>query len=256
MSLSSLPPYQLAHHSLKDKVILITGATRGLGREVALACARNGATTILIGSSVKRLEKVYDEIVDTHYPEPALQPMNFLGVGAKEMDALKTNVDNLFGQLDGIVHCAGTAGQICPLENLPPQKWLQAIHVNCNVPFLLTHAMLPLLQKSCSSNIIFVAEQDALQPQAYWGAYHASKSALLSLSQTFSQELENSSVNVHTVFPPSLHTGLKINHFPGINPSAFLPPEQIATDFIYLLTDHHQLHGGTYQLKPNAATIA
>lgn len=246
----SLPKYQLADQCLKDKIILLTGATRGLGREVALKVAEYGATTILIGSKVKNLEKVFDDISDRNFPEPALQPMNFLGVGPREMDTLKQSVESMFGRLDGIVHCAANVGQVCPLENLPPEKWLQSIHVNLNIPFLLTHAMLPLLHKSEHASVIFTADTETSENKAYWGAYNASKAGLTSLADTIAQELENTVIKINSVYPPNLRTALKVNHYPGVDQNEFVPAQLVATDFVYLLSQQNTAHGQHFRLIP------
>ena len=252
MKTINLPLYTLEKNALKDKTILITGASRGLGREIALKAAEYGATTILLGSSLKKLESVYDVITENGWPEPALQPMNFLGVGPKELEALANSIESMFGKLDGLVHNAASVGQVCPLEVLPAQKWLQSIHVNLNIPFMLTHALLPLLHKSTQSSVIFTADNDASQPQAYWGAYHASKMGLKTLAETFMQELESTSIKVNTVYPPHLRTALRINHFPGINPAEFTAPEAVAADYVYLLQSLH--HGQHFGLSAHSTT--
>lgn len=249
MQLTSLPEYTLSANLLQDKTILITGATRGLGRQVALQAAAHGATTILLGSSVKRLERLYDEMLDRNYPEPALQPVNFLGTGPQELEVLTNSVQSLFGKLDGIVHCAATVGQVCPLETMPPQKWLEAVHVNLNIPFLLTHAMLPLLRQSTHAHIIFTADQETQHPMPYWGAYAASKMGLSALAETFAQELESTHIRVNTVYPPNLQSALKVNHYPGLPPECFTPVEDIAAHYVYLLGEHNKNHGQHFSLK-------
>ena len=249
-----LPEYQLNTNALKDKIVLITGAGRGLGREIALTAGQYGATTILLGSSLKKLESLYDEMMDKQFPEPALQPMNFLGVGPKELNELAQSIASMFGRLDGIVHNAATVGQVCPLEILPPQKWLQANHVNLNIPFLLTHALLPLLQKSQKASIIFTADSDVLNPSAYWGAYQASKAGLINLAQTFAQELESTNIKVNTVYPPHLRTALRVNHYPGINPAEFTDPQAISEHFIHLLSDQCEYHGQQLALQAKSLT--
>lgn len=246
---NSLPHYHLPSNALKDKVILITGAGRGLGREIALAAALHGATTILLGSSLKKLEALYDEMMDKQLPEPALQPMNFLGIGPKELNDMAQSIHSMFGRLDGIVHNAATVGQVCPLENLSPQKWLQATHVNLNIPFMLTHAVMPLLRQSNRASIIFTADSDVLNPIAYWGAYQSSKIGLINLAKTFAEELESTKINVNTVYPPHLRTALRVNHYPGINPADFTAPQTIANDFVYLLSNQCTAHGEHFSLS-------
>tara|TARA_R110002110_G_scaffold415858_1_gene658552 strand:+ start:6042 stop:6794 length:753 start_codon:yes stop_codon:yes gene_type:complete len=239
----SLPQFTLEKNTLQDQVILITGASRGLGRCLALKVAEYGATTILMGSNLKKLESVYDQIVDNGWVEPALQPINFLGAGPKEIQDISQSVKKMFGRLDGVIHNAAKLGQVCPIANMPPHKWQEAIHVNLNIPFMLTHSLLPLLSKSDKAKIIFTGDMNTQPAQAYWSAYAASKQGVTAISQSLAEELEGTNIQVNCVYPPELRTSLRVNHFPGINPESFIAPESITHNYIYLLSKQCTLHG-------------
>lgn len=244
----SLPKFTLEKNALQDQIILITGATRGLGRCLALKVAEYGATTILMGSNLKKLESVYDEIVENGWIEPALQPINFLGAGPKEIKNISDAIDKMFGRLDSVIHNAARLGQVCPVANMPPHKWQEAIHVNLNIPFMLTHYLLPLLSKSKKANILFTGDMGMQPAQAYWSAYAASKQGITAFSQSLSEELEETHIQVNCVYPPELRTAIKINHYPGINPETFVAPKDITNNYIYLLSKICTLHGRDIQL--------
>lgn len=249
MQAFTLPTQQLPNDILKGQVILISGATRGLGREIALKLGEFGATLVLLGSNKKKLEGLYDEMTDKGFEEPALQPINYLGAGPNEMSSIADSVSKMFGHLDGVIHTAARVGQVCPVANLSPAKWLEAIHVNLNVPFLLTHALLPQLKKSQHPKILFTCDQFAAENNAHWSAYNASKQAMETFAQTLASELKGSNVSVNCLYPPQLRTAIKVNHFPGINPNQYTPPEDVAKYFVYLMYENNLAQGQKYSLS-------
>ncbi|MGD8802799.1 MAG: SDR family NAD(P)-dependent oxidoreductase, partial [Gammaproteobacteria bacterium] len=151
---------------LDDKVILITGSGDGIGKAVALACAERGATIILLGRTVHKLEQVYDEIKNNGCPEPAIYPMNLEGATPTDYEELNTNIDREFGRLDGLHNNAGWLGASTPIEIYDTELWYKVMQVNLNAPFLLTKACIPLLRKSTSARIVFTADDKS---SAYWG---------------------------------------------------------------------------------------
>lgn len=223
--------------SLKDKVILITGAGDGIGRALAIEAAKQGATTILLGKSLKKLEAVYDEIMANNSPEPAIHPLNLLQAQPKDADELATSIHNLFGKLDAIIHNAGMAGVITPLEHLAPEKWADVIQLNLNVPYLLTHAVLPLLKKCDSPSILFTSANESTKAKAYWSAYCASKFGIMGLAQSLHEELENSTIRVNTINPGVVRTNLRVKAYPGLDPLSFPAPEEVVPYYLYLLSD-------------------
>jgi NAD(P)-dependent dehydrogenase (short-subunit alcohol dehydrogenase family) len=224
--------------TLQGKVILITGASRGIGRAVALKAGECGATVILLSKSVKKLEAVYDEMVERGYPEPAIHPMNLLNMTPDDANTLAESIEKMFGRCDAIIHNAGISGSITPLEHLPPHKWQEVIHLNLNVPYLLTYALLPLLKKSDHASIIFTTADEAFEPKAYWSAYSASKAGINALAKSLHEELENhTSIRVSCINPGKVRTALRINAYPGLDPESFPLPESIAERYIELLQE-------------------
>lgn len=224
--------------SLQDKVILITGASRGIGRALALKCAEFGATVVLLGKSLKNLEAVYDEIVAKGYPEPAIHPINLLKMTPEDAKTLSDSMQQLFGRFDALIHNAGISGPITPIEHLAPHHWQEVIHLNLNVPYLLTHALLPLLKQSEAGNIIFTLADEASTPKAYWGAYSASKAGLRAFAKSLHEELENhTSIRVNCINPGKVRTALRVNAYPGLDPQSFVLPEDIVHHYIQILSD-------------------
>lgn len=229
--------------NLKDKVILITGAGDGIGRALAKAAAAQGATIILLGKTLKKLESVYDEIVSSNHPEPAIHPLNLLNAQPKDAIALRESIHNLFGKLDAIIHNAGSAGVITPLEHLAPEKWQEVIQLNLNIPYLLTHAVLPLLHFSDSPSILFTSANESTQAKAYWSAYSASKFGIMGLAMSLHEELENTAIRVNCINPGKVRTSLRVKAYPGLDPLSFPAPEEIAPFYLHVLSAKSTLRG-------------
>jgi NAD(P)-dependent dehydrogenase (short-subunit alcohol dehydrogenase family) len=232
---------------LKDQVILITGASQGIGRTLALHAAKHGATVIILGKSVKKLESLYDEIVTQGYAEPAIHPINLLNMTPDDAQNLASSIRQMFGRLDAVVHNAGSVGQITPLEHLPPDKWQTAIHLNLNVPFLLTQALLPLMRENNNASILFTTAQEGLQGKAYWSAYSASKFGIVGLAQSLYEELQNNTaIRVNCINPGVVRTAMRVNAYPGIDPLEFIAPEDIMPTYLYLLSEQAKTINGKW----------
>src|SRR5580704_19461945 len=176
--------------SLRGRAILITGAGSGLGRALAIECARAGATVILSGRNGAKLDRVYDEIEALGAPQPAIAVLDLAAATAVEYDALARTIGAEFGKLDGLVHAAGLLGDRSPLEQYDVPTWCKVLHVNLTAPFILTQVLLPNLRKSADASVIFVSSGVVHKPRAYWGAYAVSKTGLEAVRGLLSQELE------------------------------------------------------------------
>ena len=163
---------------LAGRVLLVTGATQGIGRETALAAARHGATVVLLARSVKGLEKVYDEIVAAGLPEPLAIPLDLLKASDDEFNTLAFQIKQAVGRLDGIVHCAAHFYALSPLVDQRIDEWMNQYRINTVAPFALTRACLPLLKIAADASVVFVGETHGQHPGAFWGAFGASKAGL------------------------------------------------------------------------------
>lgn len=219
---------------LDDKIILITGAGDGIGKATALACALRGATVILLGRTVHKLEQVYDEISNNGGPQPAIYPMNLEGASPSDYDDLHNNIDKEFGRLDGLLHNAGWLGASTPIEIYDIELWYKVMQINLNAPFMLTKACIPLLRKSLSARIVFTADDKI---SAYWGAYGAAKAGQLSLMQILADELESKNIPVNAVNPGPVRTRFRALAFPAEDKRQLSTPQDISHIFVYLLSD-------------------
>jgi NAD(P)-dependent dehydrogenase (short-subunit alcohol dehydrogenase family) len=223
--------------SVAGRNILVTGSTSGLGRALALACARAGATVILSGRNIARLESVYDEIEQLGAPRPAIAPLDLATATALDYDKLAEVVAAEFAQLDGLVHSAAVLGDRMPLEQYDVPTWCKVLHVNLTAPFILTQVLLPHLRKSDAASVIFVSSGIVRNPRPFWGAYAVAKSGLEAVSAMFSQELAGiSRVRINSVNPGPLRTLLRASAYPAEDPNSVPQPDSVADAFLYLLS--------------------
>jgi NAD(P)-dependent dehydrogenase (short-subunit alcohol dehydrogenase family) len=177
--------YQARPGLLQDRIILITGAGDGIGKAAAAACAALGATVILAGRTVAKLEQVFDQIVNAGGPEPVIYPVDLEGATGEDYDELAVNIDQQFGRLDGLLHNAAILGQRTPLTNYRQDVWDKVLQVNVTAHFKMTQALMPVLEKSADASIVFTTSSVGRQGRAFWGAYAVSKFASEGMMQTW-----------------------------------------------------------------------
>ena len=226
------PPKDL----LQDRVILVTGAGDGIGRAVSKSLAEHGATVILLGKTVKKLENVYDEILAAGGPKPAIYPMDLMGARYKDHEDLVGALDKEYGRLDGLLHNAGILGERAPIEHHEVHVWQQVLQVNLTASFMLTRACLELLYKSKDATVVFTSSGVARKPRAYWGAYAVSKAGVENLAAMLADETEfRKTLRVNSLNPGPVRTEMRRLAFPAEDREALATPESIMGTYLYLL---------------------
>ena len=236
---------------LENRMILVTGAGGGIGRTVSLAFAKHGATVILLGRTIGKLEAVYDEIENSGYPQAAIYPMNLEGASPKDYENLADTLTTEFGRLDGLLHNAAILGTITPLEHYNVMLWYQVMQINLNAPFLLTRACLNLMKNSSDASIIFTSSDVGRKGRAYWGAYSISKFGLEGMMEILADELEtNTAIRVNSINPGAVRTGMMTTAFPGKNPTSVPEPEKIVPIYLYLMgPESRGVNGKTFNAQ-------
>jgi NAD(P)-dependent dehydrogenase (short-subunit alcohol dehydrogenase family) len=249
----SLDPrtYSAPADLLRDRTILITGASGGIGKAVALAAAAHGASVILHGRNVRKLEAVYDAIVNAGQPRPSILPLDFEKAGPAEYEQLVTAIDKEFGKLDVLLHNAGMLGERAPIEHYDVAKWMRTLHVNVNAPFILTRSCLPLLKRAPDPSIVFTSSGVVPRPRAFWGAYLVSKWASDGLMHLLADELETKpTVRVNSINPGKVRTNMRLQAYPAEDRSALAAPEAIVAPYLYLFgADSRGISGETFDCQ-------
>jgi NAD(P)-dependent dehydrogenase (short-subunit alcohol dehydrogenase family) len=229
--------YQAPLNLLADKVILITGAGSEIGRAIALTYAAHGATVILHGRNVTKLEAIYDEIEAKGYPQPAIIPLDFEKADDQGFAGLAGSIGLQLKRLDGIVHnaAASLTPMLMELNNL--DDWLRLLRVNLVAPTAITRACLPLLKAAPSASVIFTGESHGHTPTAFWGAYATSKAGLEIVTQIWAQELENlhPDLRINTLIPGPVNSKSRRKTHPGEDHSQLPQPADIMPTYLYLM---------------------
>lgn len=227
-----------AANSLENKIILVTGAGDGIGRVAAKNFAAHGATVILVGRTLQKLEMVYDEIEAAGHPQAAIYPIDFQVANEQAFITMCNAISDEFKHLDGILHNAADLGQRTPIANYAPDVWMRLMQVNVNAPFMLTQAVLPLLERAKNASIVFTGSSVGYQGRAYWGAYAASKAAAENLMQTLADELEETTrIRANSINPGATRTKMRAGAYPAEDPTTIKTPQDLMRDYLYLMGD-------------------
>ncbi len=228
--------YRYPDDLLRDRVILVTGANRGIGRALALEAARLGARVILHGRNTGKLEALYDEIEAIDGAQsPSIAVMDFATADGQAYQALAESLEREFGRLDALVNNAGILGSRTPIEQYDAGEWQKVLHVNLTAAFALTQTLLPLLKKSDSPSVIFTSSGVGRVGKAFWGAYSVSKFGTEALAQILAAEQEHSGLRVNCINPGPVRTDMRLAAYPAEDRDRLKRPEDILPVYLYLL---------------------
>ena len=220
---------------LKDRVVLVAGATGGLGEAASITCAKAGATVVLLARNVRRLNKVYDAVKAVG-PEPLLYPMDLEGASPDDHLQLAERLKESFGRLDGLLHCAAEFRGLTPLEHLDPAAFARAIHVNLTAPWWLLQACLPLLRQSADASVVLAVDDPARVGQAYWGGYGIAQHGLRAMVGMLATELAATTVRVAGLQPGPMRTPLRARAYADDLGEDLRDPEAYAGACVTLLS--------------------
>ncbi len=249
-------PAPLRPDLLANRVILITGAAEGLGRALALDCARHGATLVLVDYQDTDLDGLYDEIETCGAPQPASFPLDLETGDEGLFTGAADTLGNEFGRLDGIAHCAAFAPYLTRIDDYELKDWERVLRVNLTAPFLLTQACLPLLRAAPDPSIVFTADRVGRQGLAYWGAFAAARFGLEGLMQVLAAENQaDQYIRCNSLDPGILNTAMRRALYPAENPTNNPPPESVTASFLYLLGPDSRSISGQMLTAPCAGVM-
>jgi NAD(P)-dependent dehydrogenase (short-subunit alcohol dehydrogenase family) len=240
-----------ANDSFAGRTILVTGAGQGLGRVAALALAAHGATVVLHGRKVPKLEAVYDEIEAAGGATPAIVPLDYTLAGEAEFRGAAEAIFAACKRLDGIFHGASHFSTLMSLDLQDLKAWQTHWTVNVSAPVALTRSLMPMLKRSPHASVVFLTEDHAVAPRAYWGAFAASKGALTALTHMWQDEqMADSRVKFKLALPGPVASPLRAQSHPGEMARELKPVDALARDFLYLLDPaSDDLAGGLYRCQ-------
>ncbi len=223
--------------SLKNNVILITGAGGGLGSTAALTLAKQGAQIILLDKIIPKLEICYDAIIAANAPEPIMYPFDLAGATENDYQELANRLEEKYGALQGLLHSALEFSSFTPIALHSTKDWGHGLNVNLNAPFILTRVLLPVLQKSQHASIVFTSDSSARNAPAYSGAYGVAKIALEGFAKILAEELEAAQkIRVNVLVPGPVDSPFRKRAYPAEDKNKLPAMDSLANAYSYLFT--------------------
>nr|WP_282452764.1 SDR family NAD(P)-dependent oxidoreductase [Lysobacter sp. CAU 1642] len=214
---------------------MVVGAHGALGSACVRAAAAEGATLVLLGRRVPKLNRLYDSLVSAGHTEPALYPLDLEGAGPADYERMAAAIHEGCGRLDGIIHAAAEFKGLVAFGSIPPEDLVRSLHVNVTAPMLLTQACLPLLMQSPDAAVLVAVDDPQRCQKAYWGAYPAAQAARASWAVQLGDELENTPIRVHALQPGPMRTPLRGKAYFSEDPGQWPEAAAYATDFVAAL---------------------
>jgi NAD(P)-dependent dehydrogenase (short-subunit alcohol dehydrogenase family) len=232
---------------ISERIVLVTGASRGIGRAAAIALAGAGAHVILVARTVGGLEET-DDAIQKAGGSATLVPMNLRDGDA--IDRLGASIYERWGRLDALLGNAGALGQLTPLAHLDPKVFQEVLEVNVTANWRLIRSLDPLLRQSDAGRVLFVTSGAARKHTAYWGAYSLAKAALESLALTYAAECgETTKIKVNLINPGPMRTAMRKKAMPGEDPATLPAPEEIAPRIVEMLSPGWDRNGTTVDFQ-------
>ncbi len=226
-------------------MVLITGAGGGLGSVLAMGCAAQGATVVLHGRVVRKLESLYDRIVAAGHAQPTILPLDLAVAKAEDFANVASALQAQHGRIDAIVHTAVLLGSLGPVEHQAFDSWLATLRVDLLAPFGLTRALLPMLRNAPDASVIFTLDTRGQQPKAFWGAYAVAKAGLSALLAILADEWESSpALRVNGVVPGPMRSPLRAQTHPGDDITRLPLPDVFLPLYLYLISGQPKRESG------------
>jgi len=229
--------------ALAGRVVLVVGAAGGLGEAASLACADAGASLVLLGRRVPKLNRLHDRLQKAG-AAPALYPLDLEGASPDDHAELAARIEAEFGRLDGILHVAASFDGLTPLELTDPAAFARALHVNLTARWWLTQACLPLLRRAGDASVVFAIDDPARTAGAYWGGYGLAQAGLSALVGMLQAELGDAPVRVSGLLPPPMRTPLRARAHVEAEDRIARSPDEVAAHCVALLSPAGASHRG------------
>ena len=210
---------------LHDKIALVTGASRGIGRAAALALAKAGAQLVAVARTQGGLEELDDEVRAATGRSATLVPLEISDGDA--LDQLGFALHQRFGRLDILVHAAAILGPLTPVAHIEPKHWDRVVATNLTATYRLIRTTEPLLRAAPSARAIFLTTGRAQRPKAFWGPYGATKAGMENIVRTWADELEQTNVRAVLLDPGAMRTRMRAEAMPGEDPQTLPDPAEI-----------------------------
>ncbi|WP_413738773.1 YciK family oxidoreductase [Sodalis sp. RH21] len=244
--------YQPKHDLLEQRIIMVTGAGDGIGREAALTYARHGASLLLLGRTESKLAAVQQQIAAEGGQPARIYTLDLSSAVDEDYRRLAAYLTAEIPRLDGLLNNAGLLGEVLPMAQQSPDSWRRVMEVNVNGTFLLTQALLPLLLQGERPSLIFSSSSVGRQGRANWGVYAVSKFATEGMMQVLAEEYPAATLRVNCINPGGTRTGMRAHAFPEEDSAKLKTPADIMPIYLYLMGDDSRRKTGiSFDAQPH-----
>ena len=232
---------------MKNKVILITGANKGIGKTLSLEFSKMGVNIVLLGRNEESLDSVYDEIITTTSTKPLIIKCDLSNIDINSAKQISDEIMGVYGRLDGVIFNAAKLGKMSTIEDYEEDVWKEVFNINLHSAFIISKEILPALKAAPNGRIIFTSSGVAEVGKAFWGAYSASKFAVKGLAEILRDELDTTSnVKVFNYDPGKTRTSMRALAYPAENPQDLKEPKVLFNDYLWFFSDESQLSNQHY----------
>mgnify|MGYP005697275741 FL=1 len=232
---------------MKNKVILITGANKGIGKTLSLEFSKMGVNIVLLGRNEESLDSVYDEIITTTSTKPLIIKCDLSDIDNKSAKQINDEIMGVYGRLDGVIFNAAKLGKMSTIEDYEEDIWKEVFNINLHSAFIISKEVLPALKAAPNGRIIFTSSGVAEVGKAFWGAYSASKFAVKGLAEILRDELDTTSnIKVFNYDPGKTRTSMRALAYPAENPQDLKEPKVLFNDYLWFFSDESQLSNQHY----------
>jgi len=232
---------------MKNKVILITGANKGIGKTLSLEFSKMGANIVLLGRNEESLDSVYDEIITTTSTKPLIIKCDLSDIDNKSAKQINDEIMGVYGRLDGVIFNAAKLGKMSTIEDYEEDIWKEVFNINLHSAFIISKEVLSALKAAPNGRIIFTSSGVAEVGKAFWGAYSASKFAVKGLAEILRDELDTTSnIKVFNYDPGKTRTSMRALAYPAENPQDLKEPKVLFNDYLWFFSDESQLSNQHY----------
>ena len=232
---------------MKNKVILITGANKGIGKMLSLEFSKMGVNIVLLGRNEESLDSVYDEIITTTSTKPLIIKCDLSNIDINSAKQISDEIMGVYGRLDGVIFNAAKLGKMSTIEDYEEDVWKEVFNINLHSAFIISKEILPALKAAPNGRIIFTSSGVAEVGKAFWGAYSASKFAVKGLAEILRDELDTTSnIKVFNYDPGKTRTSMRALAYPAENPQDLKEPKALFNDYLWFFSDESQLSNQHY----------
>tara|TARA_B100001079_G_C16367437_1_gene495806 strand:+ start:42 stop:791 length:750 start_codon:yes stop_codon:yes gene_type:complete len=238
---------KIKNNHLKEKNILITGASSGIGRSLAINLSKFGANVLMLSRNESALDSIYDEIKEKYKVDPCILKCDLENLDDNKSREIVNIILENYKSLDAVIHNASLLEKMADIQSYDSKTWEKVLKVNLTSSFILSKHIIPLMQSSSNPRIIFTTSSVGNKGKAFWGAYSVSKAGINALSEILADELESvSNIKIFNFNPKATQTSMRALAYPAEDPALVKQTDDLMDYYLWMLSEESSKSENTY----------